>query len=104
MPLRHTDTCMLMHYAIRTSLSKELLLYFNVQRLYFSRTNRSLWYLRFSRHWLWRLLSSGMWRRVVLYKFTGVSEKAAAAGLLFARRTWNQFWSLEVTWPEWKLT
>jgi hypothetical protein len=40
----------------------------------YSEPNNSIKYLRFSQLWLWRMLYSGMWRRVVLV-FTDVSEQ-----------------------------
>jgi hypothetical protein len=35
----------------------------------------TVWDLRFSQRWLWRVLSSGIWRHVVRWKSTGDSEK-----------------------------
>jgi hypothetical protein len=38
-----------------------------------------LYYLRFSRRWLWKMPSSGMWRRVDPVKWTEVSEERIAS-------------------------
>jgi hypothetical protein len=36
-----------------------------------------MWGLKFSWRWVWRLLSSGKWRRVVWFKGTNVSDELA---------------------------
>jgi hypothetical protein len=38
-----------------------------------------LWYLRFSQPWLWRISSSGIWRCVVCWVVTDVSEEHIAS-------------------------
>jgi hypothetical protein len=42
------------------------------------RTLGILWNLRFSQQWLWRVLSAGIWCRVVRWKSTDVSEEHIA--------------------------
>jgi hypothetical protein len=37
--------------------------------------------LKFSQHWLWKVLSSGMLRRVVRWKYTDISEEHIASKL-----------------------
>jgi hypothetical protein len=43
------------------------------------RKNYFLLYLRFPQRWLWRMPSSGMWRRVVPVKWSDVSEERIAS-------------------------